>query len=107
MTEPSAARRPLLSRGVRAVLGAVPQAVTRARRNPPPEGVTLVALMVVSALLLFLGLAVSHVTFPPGAQVLPLLGGGLLLRRQAMRRLLLVVAVCIVWDVLALGLETT
>ena len=107
MTEPSAARRPLLARGVGAVFGAVPRAVTRARRNPPPEGVTLLALIAVSVLILFLGLAVSHATFPPGTQVLPLLGGGLLLRRQAMRRLLIVVTICIVWDVVALGLDTT
>jgi hypothetical protein len=63
--------------------------------------------MAVSGLLLFLGLAVSESTFPPVAQVLPLLGGGLLLRRRAMRRLFLVVALCITWDVAALGLAMT
>jgi hypothetical protein len=107
MTDPFAARRPWASRGARALLSAVPSAVTRARRNPPPERVTLLALMAISGLLLFLGLSVSESTFPPVAQVLPLLGGGLLLRRQAMRRLLLVVAVCIVWDVAVLGLAVT
>src|SRR6476660_5057604 len=107
MNEPPVTRGPLLSRGVRLVVGAVPRAVTRARRNPPPEGVTLLALCFASVLLLVLGLVVSEKTFPPVAQVLPLLGGGLLLRRQAMRRLLLVVAVCIVWDVVALGLDAT
>jgi hypothetical protein len=107
MTEPSAARRPLVSRGVRLLLGAVPRAVTRARRNPPPEGVTLLALVLAAVLLLVLGLTVSETTFPPVAQVLPLLGGGLLLRRQAMRRLLLVVTGCLVWDVVDLGLHMT
>src|SRR4051794_29955623 len=38
MTESSAAGRPLLSRGVAALFGAVPTPVTRARRKPPPGG---------------------------------------------------------------------
>jgi hypothetical protein len=87
------------------LLGAVPGLVTRARRNPPPENVTLGGLLIVSGLLLLGSLVVSASVFSPSTQVLPLLGGGLLLRRAAMRRLLGGVAICLVCDVIALGVH--
>ena len=107
MTEPSPAQRPSVTRGARRVLEAVPRAVTRARRNPPPESVALVGLVVAAGLLLLGGIVVSESAFPPVSQVLPLLVGGLLLRGPAMRRLLAVVALCLAWDVVELGLAMT
>jgi hypothetical protein len=85
------------------VLGAVPRAVTRARREPPPEGLALAVLVALSIALLVAGLTGSIQVVPPGTQVLPLLFGGLLLGRQAVRRLMAVVVACLVWDVLAVG----
>jgi hypothetical protein len=43
--------------------------------------------------------------FPPGLLVLPLLGGGLLLRRRSMRVLMVVVALCLVYDLVRLTME--
>jgi hypothetical protein len=86
------------------VLGAVPRALTRARREPPPQGLALAALITFSITLLILGLAVSNPAVPPSTQVLPLLFGGLLLARRAMRQLVAVVSACLVWDLLAMGL---
>jgi hypothetical protein len=103
MTNPFAARRSLAERAQQLV-GALPRAVTAARRSPPPENATLVGLLVVAGLILFGGLVLSAAAFPPSAQVMPLLGGGLLLRRRAMRRLLAGVAACLAWDVAVLGL---
>jgi hypothetical protein len=107
MSDPPAARRLSVTRGARLVVEAVPRAVTRARRNPPPESVTLFGLVAAAALLLLGGTVVSESAFPPVSQVLPLLVGGLLLRGRAMRRLLVVVAICLAWDVVVLGLATT
>lgn len=86
------------------MLGAVPRALTRARREPPPEIVALTVLVGLALGILGLGLAVSADIFPPAAQVLPLLFGGLLLGSRAIRQLMLVVAGCLVWDVFAHGL---
>ncbi len=86
-----------------AVVGAVPAAVTRARRNPPPERVTLLGLMVVSAVLFVIGLQVSEAWFPPVTQTLPMLAGGVLLQRAPMRRLVLLVGLFVVLDVVVLG----
>ncbi|MCA1710746.1 MAG: serine/threonine-protein phosphatase [Actinobacteria bacterium] len=87
------------------LLGAVPRLVTRARRNPPPENVALVGLLLVSGLLLLGGLVVSESVFSPSTQVIPLLVGGLLLGRHALRRLLLFVGGCLVWDMVTLGIH--
>jgi len=86
------------------VLGAVPRAVTRLRRDPPPDRVVLAFLVVFSLGSLLLGLRTGPAYFPPGFQVLPLLGGGLLLDRRSMRLLLLVVLACLVVDLARLGL---
>jgi hypothetical protein len=103
MSAPAQAARP--ARGVQNVLGAVPRALSRVRRDPPPENVALAGLVVISGLLLLGGIVGSAAVFPPGSQVLPLLGGGLLLRTRPMRWLLLAVLVCLVWDVAALDLS--
>ncbi|MCU1672191.1 MAG: serine phosphatase [Frankiales bacterium] len=94
-----------LRSGPALLLGAVPRLITRARRNPPPQNVTLTVLLSVSALLLLGGLVVNEAVFSPSTQVIPLLVGGLLLGRHALRRLLLFVALSLVWALLALGLR--
>ncbi len=99
--------RPGWRRSLGRVIGAVPSLITRARRNPPPEDVTLVALMVGSVLLFVLGLTVSVPFFPPVTQSLPVLAGGVLLRRRAMYRLLLIAGAAVVWDVIVLGVWKT
>lgn len=98
-----------LRRGVDAVLLALPRGVTRLRRSPPSEGPALVGLIALAVGLLvasrMLGPTLGPAIFPPGVQILPLLGGALLLRRAAMRALLAVVAACLVYDLYALGPE--
>jgi len=106
MSAPAVERRPSDARGARTVLGAVPRALTRARREPPPERLALGALVTLSVALLLLGLVWSERVFPPVVQVLPLLFGGLLLGRRAMLQLIAVVTVALIWDVLALGFWT-
>ena len=107
MTAPGAPRRPRVPRGVRAVVLALPRAVTRLRRDPPPERLALPALVLLS-LLTVPGTAMFGIAaFPPVVQVLPLLGGGLLLGRRAMRLLLLVVALCVVYDLVTLGVRVS
>jgi hypothetical protein len=69
--------------------------------------VALFGLVGAAGLLLLGGIVVSESAFPPVSQVLPLLVGGLLLRGPAMRRLLVVVALCLAWDVVVLGLAMT
>lgn len=105
MIAPAAARRPsAASRALRAVLLALPAAVTRLRRDPPDERAALVGLVLL-ALAGVLGAKVVGAAYaPPVIQVVPLLGGGLLLRRLAMRQLLTVVALCLVYGVYDLGL---
>ena len=104
MSAPVVGRRQQDARGARAVLGAVPRALTRARREPPEEWVALVGLVLLSAAALAIGLAIGPELAPPSLQALPLLFGGLLLGRRAMRQLTGVVAVALVWDVVALGI---
>lgn len=94
--------RPALPRGLRAVALALPAAVARLRRDPPPERAALVGLLVVAVAGVVGGQAFGPAYVPPGIQVVPLLGGGLLLRRKAMR-LLVVVAGCLLYDVLVFG----
>jgi hypothetical protein len=77
----------------------------RVRHEPPQEKAALAVLVLVAVLTLVGGLVVNEQLFPPSVQVLPLLGGGLLLRRRAMRRLLAVVALCLLWDLAAMGMD--
>jgi len=79
--------------------------VTRARREPPPEHIALTGLVAFSIVLHVAGLAAGARIVPPGSQILPLLGGGLLLNRRPMRVLCAVAAACLVWDVIALGVD--
>ena len=89
----------------RSVLGAVPRALARLRRHPPPERVSLLVLVGVSLLLVVGSQVLGVGVVPPATQVLPLLGGGVLLGRSTMRLLLAVSAACMAYDLHALGLE--
>lgn len=84
---------------------ALPRAVTWVRHNPPPEPVALGGLVVFAVLAVVAGEVLGPALVPPGFQVLPLLGGGLLLGPRAMRWLMVVVAGCLVYDLIALGLQ--
>lgn len=88
------------------MLAAVPRVIARVRREPPPENAALAGLATLSVAELVLGLTVGVTAVPPSAQALPLLFGGLLMGRRALRRLAAVVAACLVWDLVALGLRT-
>ena len=90
---------------VAAVALALPRGVTRLRRSPPPEGPALVGLVLLAVLFTVGGALVGFSAFPPGVQVLPLLGGGLLLRRRSMRLLMVVVAGCLTYDVVRYEME--
>lgn len=100
-------RGPRVPKGVRAVVLALPRAVTRLRRRPPPEKAALLGVLVLSLVLLLGGELFGPGWFPPSAQVIPLLGGGLLLRPWAMRRVIVVVVLCTVYDLVRFGLATT
>ena len=94
-------------RPVAAVLFALPRAVTSLRRSPPPEGPALVGLVLLALLIVLGGRTLPVGWFPPAAQVLPLLGGSLLLQRRAMRGLLVVVAGCMVYELVRGGIPIT
>ena len=96
MTPPAGARR---------VVSAVPELLGRVRRQPPPEGVSLWALAALAVLVTVFGKTVSMSVFPPGVLSLPLLFGGLILRRSAFHQLSVVVAGCLVYDVLDYGFD--
>jgi hypothetical protein len=89
MTPASTSRVSSPSRVVRAVLGALPNLITRLRRDPPPESKALPALLAIAGLLVFLGNVVGIRWIPAGVQIVPLLGGGLLLGRKAFTWLVL------------------
>jgi len=103
MSAPVVDRRPTVARGGRSVLGALPRAISRVRREPPPEQAALGVLAALSVLELVLGLTFSEAAVPSSAQVLPLLFGGLLLSRRSLAKLMAVVTACLVWDLFALG----
>ena len=98
-------RRRRVPRGVEAVVFALPRGVTWVRHNPPRERLALAGLVLFAVLVVVAGEVLGPQLVPPGFQVLPLLGGGLLLGPRAMRRLMLVVAGCLVYDLVDLGLE--
>lgn len=85
--------------------GAVPRAVTHLRRHPPAEPFATVALVALSVLLTIGGARVSLSVFSPGTLALPLLVGGLLLSRWGLLRVTVVVAACLVFDLLDIGLD--
>ncbi len=85
------------------MLGAVPRAISRVRREPPPESTALWGLASLAVGLLISGLSFGLEAVPSAAQALPLLFGGLLVSRPAFRLLVAVVAGCLLVDVVALG----
>ena len=97
--------RTRVPRGVQAVALALPRAVTRLRHTPPDEPLALVGLVVLSVLAVIGGEVLGPSLVPPAVQVIPLLGGGLLLGPRAMRRLLVVVALCLTYELIDLGLD--
>ena len=97
-------RRP--SKALRSVGSAIPRAVTRVRREPPPERVSLAGLVLLAVLATIGGSELSEALFPPVLMSVPLLFGGLLLVRRALRWLVVVVVLCLLWDLFVLGLET-
>ena len=82
----------VLRRAGRRVLGVVPRAMARVRRDPPPPATTLLVLVALSLLALAGTLQLGSRVVPASAQVVPLLLGGLLLGRREMLRLLVVAA---------------
>ena len=104
MSAPAVERRSQEARGARTVLGAVPRALTRARREPPPERLVVAVLIALAITLHLFGILLSERAVPPATQVLPLLFGGLLLGRRRMRQLIAVVIGCLIWDLFALGI---
>ena len=94
-------------RSLRAVALALPRGVNALRRHPPPESAALPALVAFDLLTVVGRELVGTALVPPSMHVLALLGGGLLLRIGAMRRLLVVVALCVAYDVVHLGLLVT
>jgi hypothetical protein len=103
MTRPQV--RPRVRRGALSVVSAFPDSVTRLRRNPPPEHLALAGLMAFAVLAVVGGQVLGPLLVPPGFQIIPLLGGGLLLGRGAMRKLLVVVGMCLVFNIVTLGIE--
>ena len=104
MTSAAPRRRGGALRVAERVLTSPATALTRVRRNPPPERVTLALL--VAACLAALGafLEWGPLISPPVALVLPMILGGLLLTRRSFRRLAVVVAACLVVEVLQVGI---
>ena len=82
----------------------LPRALTRSlslsrlRRDPPSERLSLAGLVLLAVLLLVGGRRLGVEWVPPAAQVLALLGGGLLLTRRSMRVLLAVCAACLAYE---------
>jgi hypothetical protein len=102
---PGLARSRRVPSGARAVGLALPRAVSSLRHSPPSEPLALAALVALALLSLAGSLVLGVAYVPPGFQVLPMLGGGLLLRPRAMRWLLLVVAACLVVNLLYYEVE--
>ncbi len=89
----------------RRFVGVLPSTLTRVRRDPPPERVVFAVLCAASLLALYGSLRFGVAAVPASVLLLPVLGGGLLLGRIAMLRLLALVAGCLVWELIALGLR--
>ena len=93
-----------LARLARRVLGAAPRVVRRLREKPPAEWVGLALLLLLTGFSTAFGAGAKE-WFPPAFLVVPLIVGGLLLRTRAMRILLAAVAVCLVVDIVVLGIR--
>ena len=68
MSAPAVERRAKEPRGARSVLGAVPRAVTRARREPQPQALVVAVLIGLAVVLLLSGLIWSERAVPPTRQ---------------------------------------
>ena len=79
--------------------------MTRLRRDPPGEQLALLALMLFAVAGAAGSARLGAQVVPPGVQVIPLLAGGLLLSRQPMRLLTLVVAACLTYAVVTMGIR--
>ena len=78
--------------------------LSRLRRDPPSERLSLAGLVLLAVLLLVGGRRLGVEWVPPASQVLALLGGGLLLTRRSMRVLLVVCGSCLAYEVYRLDL---
>ncbi len=105
MISATPARWLAVPRGLRALVLALPALMTRLRRDPPNEQTALLVLVALAVVGILGSKVLGPEWVPPATQVIPLLGGGLLLRRAAMRRLIAVVALCLVYGVVDLGLR--
>jgi hypothetical protein len=79
-------------------------ALTRLRRNPPSEAVTLVALMALCGVLLAVFLVAGPAWSPAASLSVPLILGGLLLTRRSFRVLAGFVGLCLAIEVANAGL---
>ena len=93
------------ARAGHAVLHGLPGVVTRLRRQPPPEPVALGLLMVLAVAATVAGATWSSAVFPPVFMAMPLLVGGLLLQRRALQKLTVIVAGCLLFDILDVGIR--
>ena len=84
----------------------LPVGLARLRRDPPPEGVTLPALSLLSLLAVIGATQWSRNAFPPSLLAVVLLFGGLLLSRRRMLQLSAVVALCLTWYLVDTVVET-
>ncbi len=107
MSPSALASRLSARRRARRARSAVPRALTRLRRDPPRQELSLTILAGLSLLLLLGSLHLGLRLVPPSAQVLPLLGGGILLGRRAMLRLVLVVAAALTCLFSVVGADET
>ena len=82
-------------RALSAVLGALPSVVTRLRRDPPPEQVSLGLLSLLAGSITAGGILWSRNIFTPSLLAIVLLFGGLLVSRRSMLKLAVVVAGCL------------
>jgi hypothetical protein len=102
----TARARPLTRVGG-ALLLVVPRAVTRLRRQPPPQRATLVVVVVLALTVTVGARWVGLNLLPTSTLVLPLLVAGLLLDRRGTRAAVVVVAACVVHDLLTFGVGAT
>lgn len=94
-------------RPVRRAVTALPRAVTRVRRDPPPQRTSLLALLGLSLASLVGSLELGTRLVPLSSQVLPLLLGGLLLGRWALLRLGVVVGAAVTTLYVVNGADAT